>query len=302
MSYDQRRVLDLLKDSLTAEATDILIKVPARPMFRSADRLLPTPYPPMRPADSFQMAQSLLQLARREMPLATVRDESFAFGVQGVGRFRAHLYRQRGSIGIVIHRMVLTPPTLESLGAPALADPVAWGGEGLTLVTGQRERLALLAGLTDSFNTHHSGHLISLEDPVEFLHRDRHALISQREVGEDTDSLLEGLNELARESPDAVILHDIPNWQTAEAALRVAEGGLAVVASIAGCRAIEATRWFARMFPQGRESEIAERLCVTLRGVISEEKGRISVLPVSPPVREAILRRRPLPIKKPQAA
>jgi twitching motility protein PilT len=298
VAYDERRVLELLRDSLKADATDILIKVPSRPMFRSNYVLIATPYPPLQSEDTFQFARVLHQLARREMALSQVRDESFAFGIKQVGRFRAQLFRQRGSLAIVIHRIALQPPTLEEFSAPSLTDRIAWGGAGLTLVTGQRQRLGLVAALTDSFNTHHSGHLISIEDPVEYLHRDRKAIISQREIGEDADDYLSALDGLRRESPDAMIIHDIPSWEVAEAVLRVAEAGLPVVASLAGCRTTEAARWFSRMFPSIRESEICERLCLTMRGVIAEERNQVSVIPVSPQVREAVLKRRPLPTRK----
>lgn len=296
MSYDQRRVLSLLKDSLTAEASDILFKVPGRPMFRSSGRLLPTPYPELRPEESFRIARALMQLASKELPLATMKEIEFAFGVQGIGRFRAHMYRQRGSLAIVVHRIALHSPTLESLDAPQSAGQIAWGGPGLTLVTGQQKRLALLAALTQDFNQTFPGHLVSLEDPIEFLHRDRRAVISQREIGVDTESFLAGLRSLRRETPDAIMLHDLPTPETAEAALRMAEDGQTVVASIAGCRSTEAARWFTRMFDAHREDELSERLCFTLRGVIAEQKGKIRAVPASRALLKAILDRNPLPM------
>lgn len=297
-AYDQHRVQSLLQDSLTAEASDIIVKVPGRPMFRSGGRLIATPYAPLSTEDTFQFARSLLLLARIERPLAHIQNETFSFGLHRIGRFRAHLYRQRGSIAIVIHRISLLPPTLTAISAPENTAAITWGGPGLTLVTGQKQRLRLMAALVDGYNRTNVGHLVSIEDPIEYLHRDKQALISQREIGEDTESAQLALQDVLRESPDAVVVHDLPDWQTAEAALRAAESGLSVVAGLAGCRAIEATRWFGRMFSSHRETEINERLCVVLRGVIAEHQGSVHALPVSPPVREAIIKRRPLPITK----
>ncbi|MEL6342812.1 MAG: ATPase, T2SS/T4P/T4SS family [Myxococcota bacterium] len=296
MPYDHHQVRSLLKDSLTAEASDIIFKVPGRPMFRSGDRLVPTPYPELKPDDAFRIARALLQMASKEIPLNTMDEIEFAFGVSKIGRFRTHMYKQRGSLAIVVHRISLHSPTLADLGASDDAGRIAWGGPGLTIVTGQRKRLHLLAALTQDFNINFPGHLVSLEDPIEFLHRDRRAIVSQREIGVDTSSFIEGLKSVRRESPDAVIIHDMPNPETAEAALRYAEDGQNVVASIAGCRASEAARWFTRMFPVHREEEISERLCFALRGVIAESKDKVSVIPASRALLRAVLERAPLPL------
>ena len=295
MGYDQHRVMALLKDSLAANAEEILIKVPGKPMFRAAGRLLPTPHPEITPEQTNQVAQALLTVARRELPLAALKDASFSFGVQGLGRFRAHLYRQRGSFSIVIHRISFAPPSLLDLGLPPLATAVAWGGAGLTLVAGQRRHAELLAALTREYNQTATGHLISVEYPTNFLHKDHHALISQCEVGVDVDTYLAGVQRLRFEVPDAVVVHDLPDAEVAEEVLRCAERGTPVVAGIEGCRPGELTRWFCRMFPERREAEISERLCLIMRGVIAERHGKMAVMPISPAIRELILRRRPLP-------
>lgn len=295
MGYDQHRVMALLKDSLTAGASEILIKVPGRPLFRVSGQLRPSNHPEISPDEAFQVVNALLGVARRELPLAALKDACFSFGVQDLGRFRAHVYRQRGSFSIVLHRISFMPPALSDLGAPALTAALAWGGAGLTLVCGQKQRLEVLAALTREYNRSMEGHLLSIEEPIAFLHRDVRAMVSQREVGIDTDGYLEAIRQARFEGADAVIVHDLPSADVAEEVLRTAERGTPVVASIEGCRPSEATRWFCRMFSEHRETEISERLCVVLRGVIAEREGVVSVLPVSPAVRELILRRRPLP-------
>ncbi|MDG1483262.1 MAG: ATPase, T2SS/T4P/T4SS family [Myxococcota bacterium] len=298
MAYDHQRILSLLTDSLKAEATDILLKVPGRPMFRSADRLIPTPYPELTPADTQRAAQELLGLAMREAPLARIRELEFSFGVNRLGRFRVHLYRQRGSIAIVIHRMALSPPSLQDLQAPELVSRLAWSQPGIVLVTGRRARLGLLAALTDAYNRGYPGHLVSIEDPMEYLHQDIRAAISQREVSVDTDSYRSGLLAARRENPDGVVIHDLPDAETAELALRMAESGCRVIASISGCQMTEVTRWFTRMFPEYRESEMATRLSEVLTAVISETDGKIKILPTSEAIRGAILRHMPLPLTR----
>jgi twitching motility protein PilT len=298
MAYDHQRILSLLTDSLKAEATDILLKVPGRPMFRSAGRLIPTPYPELTPGDTLRAAQELLGLGMKEAPLAQIREMEFSFGVARLGRFRVHLYRQRGSIAIVVHRMALSPPSLQDLQAPELVSRLSWRQPGLVLVTGAHGRLALLAALTDAYNRAYPGHLVSIEDPMEYLHRDIRASISQRELSVDTDSYSSGLIAARREDPDALVIHDLPDAQTAELALRIAESGCRVIASISGCRMVEVTRWFTRMFPEYREGEIAARLSDVLTAVISETDGMIKIIPSTDTVKSAILEHMALPLTR----
>jgi twitching motility protein PilT len=298
MAYDHQRVLSLLNDSLKAEATDILLKVPGRPMFRSSGRLIPTPYPELSPADTLRAAQELLGLGMKEAPLAQIREMEFSFGVARLGRFRVHLYRQRGSIAIAIHRMALSPPSLQDLNAPELVSRLAWRQPGLVLVTGSRGRLGLLAALTDAYNRGYPGHLVSIEDPMEYLHRDIRASISQRELSVDTDSFRSGLAAARREDPDAVVVHDLPDAESAEQALRLAESGCRVIASISGCRMAEVTRWYARMFPEYRENEICVRLSDMLTAVISETDANIKILPANDTIRGAIRRHMALPLNR----
>jgi len=298
MAYNHQRILSLLTDSLKAEATDILLKVPGRPMFRSGGRLIPTPYPELTPSDTLRAAQELLGLGMKEAPLAQIRELEFSFGVARLGRFRVHLYRQRGSIAIVVHRMALSPPSLQDLHAPELVSRLAWRQPGLVLVTGRRGRLGLIAALTDAYNRGYPGHLVSIEDPMEYLHRDIRASISQRELLVDTDSFHSGLIAARREAPDAVVVHDLPDAQTAELALRLAESGCRVIASISGCRMVEVTRWLTRMFPEYRESEISVRLSDVLSAVVSEKDGLIKILPASESIRGAIRRHMALPLTR----
>ena len=175
---------------------------------------------------------------------------------------------------------------------------LAWSQPGIVLVTGRRARLSLLAALTDAYNRGYPGHLVSIEDPMEYLHQDIRAAISQREVSVDTDSYRSGLLAARRENPDGVVIHDLPDAETAELALRMAESGGRVIASISGCQMTEVTRWFTRMFPEYRESEIATRLSEVLTAVISETDGKIKILPTSDAIRGAILRHMPLPLTR----
>lgn len=277
MRYDRDGLNSLLREAREASATDIHLKAPSRPRFRIEGELVQSNHPTLRPDDTRKLAQAVLDLAGKELPLAAVTDLQIGFGIRQEGRFRAHIYRQRGSLGIVIHRMALTPPRLADLGgAPDLA-PHIWGEGGLVLVTGRKSRIQVLAALADAFNHLQAGSLFILEEPLEYLHKDARAVISQREVGVDVPSMAEGLLSALRADCDAVIATDVPDAASAEALVRMAEEGLTVVAGIAGASAEAAAGVFARRFPATRQQEVEDRISRCLRGVLHRD-GDVLVL------------------------
>lgn len=277
MRYDQDRVLRMLGDARKAGASDIHIKVPGRPRFRVDRQLVATPHPPLTPEDSRHIAHVLMALANVEYPLARLHQQEFSFGLQRVGRFRVHLYRQRGSLAMVVHRMALEVPSLHDLGAPAQTGSEAWDQPGLVLATGQRRLPSLLAALVDDYNQRVAGNLVVVEDMMEFLHTDKRASIAQREVEVDVPSFSDALKGCMREDPDAVLVGDLPDAEAAELALRLAETGRSVVAGVVGCRGDEVARRFARMFPPYREREIASRLDGVLRMVVEETEHGVEL-------------------------
>lgn len=272
-AYDAAGLRALLAEACEAGVSDIHFKVPGRPRFRVNGNLVNTTHPGLRPEDTHRVAQTVLELAGQEMALSQVSDLSLGFGVQRLGRFRATIYRQRGSFGVAIHRMALTAPTLEQLSAPpGLADAV-WGEPGITLVTGRTERLSALAALVDGYNRECAGQLLCLEQPLEYLHSDDQAAIAQREVGVDVPSFSEGLEVALVDDSDAIMLTDMPSPTAIEYALRLAEGGRPVVAGLAGAAPMHVRRHLIRRFPAHREREVAERLAATLLRVVWIEDG-----------------------------
>jgi twitching motility protein PilT len=275
--YDHETVRKILQDCEQAGATDIHFKVPGRPRFRVDGRLVPSRYPELRPDDTRRITQELLALARREVSINTLNELEFSFGVHRVGRFRAFVYRQRGSLAVVLHRMAGAPPSLVDLGADAALGATVWDDPGIVLVCAQKQRLPLLASLVRHYNIHDNGYLLSVEYPLEFLHADGSASVAQREVPHDTPSIASGMRFGLTGDCDAVVVSDIPDLESAELALQMAENGRRVVAAMVGCPWREAPRWFARRFPQAREREITERLRRVLRQVVFEDGGRIGL-------------------------
>ncbi len=280
--YDHETVRKILQDCEQAGATDIHFKVPGRPRFRVDGRLVPSPYPELRPDDTRRIAQEVLALGKREIPLNTLEEFEFSFGVQRIGRFRAFLYRQRGSLALVLHRMAGAPPALTDLGADASLGTAVWEQPGLMLVCAQQQRLALMASLVRHYNIHDTGYLLVVEHPLEYLHADGSATVAQREVPHDTPTIASGMRFGLTGDCDAVVVSDLPDAETAELALQMAENGRRVVAAMVGCPWREAPRWFVRRFPQIREREITERLRRVLRQVVFEDSGRVGLAQSAP--------------------
>lgn len=276
MRYDREGLKDLLREAREAEATDIHLKTPSRPRFRIGGALVQTPHATLRPADTLRIVQAILHLAGREVPLATVSDLQVGFGVHMEGRFRAHIYRQRGSLGLVIHRMALTPPQLDALGADAdLATDVWAGGGGLVLVPGGSDRLDVLAALAHAYNQLKPGSLFTIEEPLEYLHKDARAVISQREVGVDVPTVAAGLESALRTDCDALIATDVPDAASVETALLMAEDGRALAVGLAGATPENAATMMARHFPLDRRVEVEDRIGRCLRGVIERDGDRL---------------------------
>ena len=277
MRYDRDGLTRLLREAREASATDIHIKAPSAPRFRIHGALVPCPHPLLRPEDTHRLAQAVLDLAGREVALATLTDLQVGFGVRQEGRFRAHIYRQRGSLGIVIHRMALTPPTLASLGAPDDLAEALWSSPGLILVTGRSDRLQALGAAADAYNHIHAGSLFMLEEPLEYLHKDARAVISQREVGVDVPTMADGLRCALQADCDAVIATDIPDPHAAETLLRLAEEGRTVVAGLAGADTQTAASTLAHLFPADRWSEAGQRIQRCLLGVLGRVDGALTL-------------------------
>jgi len=286
-------MLRLLKQARDSEATDLHLKVPARPSIRVEGELIAVAGEKLAPADTKAAVQALMSLAGVEFPLARCQEHEFAFGVRGVGRFRVSLFRQRGSLGVVVHRMATEVPTLQALGVPAEYGQVS-ARPGLTLLSGTRRR-DLLGGIVDSLNSAEGSHLIVLEDSLEYLHADRRAAISQREVGIDTASWCVGIRTAMRHDPDLIAVGDVPDPETAAAVLQAVESGHRVVASVPSRGPEEAITWLVRLFGTERETEASARIAEALEISLTLDDG-FSCVEMTDQVRECVRVGAPMPV------
>ncbi len=265
MRLDQRAITQLLTQARDAGASAIHLKVPGRACLRVEGNLVPVAQDRLMPVDTKNALHTLMALANTEFPLATLQEHEFGLGISGVGRFRVCAYMQRGSIGLVIHRITTQVAGLAELGLTP-----TWGalGTGLTLVGGRR-RPELLAAVVDHLNSTIRGHIVVLEDGVQFLHTDRMASISQREVGIDTDSWESGVRSALRHSADVVVISESSNPSIASLALDAAERGIDVIAGVPGTTPRGCVDVFVRMFGETRVIEIDQRVASVLGGAMT---------------------------------
>jgi twitching motility protein PilT len=265
MSYSAEDVITLIKQAEAAGATEIHFKVPNRPLFRVDGLLIPTEGPALTPQNTIQVAQTCLRFANKELAVATVLHEEIGFGLANRGRFHAILYRQRGSLAVLLKIISQDVVPLDELGLKDAENLL--GEKGLVLLCGSR-RLDAMASLIDRFNASHRGAVVTVEQPLTVLHRDAMAAISQREVGVDVPSISMGIESASRQRPDLIAITDIPDAETAEATLRAAEDGLQVIACVTAPTQNLAAEWLLRNLPQSAQEQGKVRLNRILRATV----------------------------------
>jgi twitching motility protein PilT len=260
-------MLRILRDATEQGAAEIHFKVPNRPLLRMADgTLVPTRLSALSPADTKSAVFALCALGNLELPVAQITDHEFSFGINGLGRFRAYIYRQRGSLGAVVRRVAMQTPALSELGLPEDVDRLV-GRPGLTLVSGVH-RNEVLHSLIQGFNARSRSAVWILETPLTYLHRDGMSAISHREVGTDLPDYATGVSQAVRLGADLIALGDIPDCAAAEQVLVAAERQLPVIAAVGSPDAVQATWWLSRLFYGQQREDVERRIDAVLRSVI----------------------------------
>jgi len=268
VSLDIKRIL---KEMIDRGASDLHLKVASPPILRINGSLTMLDQTPPQVQDMVAVAQQILTPAQREQ-FEKTREIDFAFGVPGIARFRANFYVQRGSIAMVFRHVPVEIKTLEQLGLPPVLRELALKPRGLILVTGTvgSGKSTTLASLVDIINTECHSHVITIEDPIEFLHRDKQSIISQREVGADTGSYADALRYILRQDPDAILIGEIRDAESMQVALTAADTGHLVLSTM---HTIDSTQTISRIisfFPPHQHQEIRYLLASTLQSVISQ--------------------------------
>lgn len=270
-------MLRILKDSAEAGAEEVHFKVPNRPLMRMpTGALVPTRMQALSPADVKAAVFALCALGHLELPIAKISDHEFSFGINQLGRFRAFIYRQRGSLGAVVRRVNTRVPTLEELGLdPAVESYV--GQPGLMLVAGTH-RTGVLHSLVNGYNARERSNVVILETPLTYLHRDAMSAISHREVGTDVPSFATGISQAIRLGADLIAVGDVEDADTAEQILCASEREMPVIAAVAAPCASEATWWFSRLFYGQHRDDILYRLEQQLLATVAVSADHTEVI------------------------
>ena len=294
---------DLLRLAVKKEASDIHVKVGLPPILRINGRLMSAgSVSPFTQEEIDRFAQRLLTDAHREK-LSKLQDVDLGYGVPGLGRFRVNIFQQRGTIGISIRSIPFKVQSLEELHLPPVLEKVSMETRGLILVTGTTGsgKSTTLASMIDLINTKRNLHIITIEDPIEFLHRDKKCIIDQREIGVDTDNFANALRSSLRQDPDVILVGEMRDFETVSIAMMAAETGHLVLSTLHTVDATETVMRIVSMYPPYQQKQIRLQLASILKGVISQRllpmadgKGRVPAVEVlvnTAHIRECIIDR-----------
>jgi twitching motility protein PilT len=268
---------EILKESIQNQASDVHLKVGIAPIVRIHGKLrqLSPNRTPFTIEDLEQIANTILDPEQRRI---FDRDKEIDIGhsVSGLGRFRVNFFRQRGTIRIVIRIISVNPPTLQQLSLPPVIEKIAGFERGLILVTGitGSGKSSTLAAIIDHINNHKNKHILTIEDPIEFLIRDRKSLISQRELGHDTTTMAKALRAGLRQDPDIILIGEMRDQETMEIALTAAETGHLVLSTLHTSDARETINRILAQFEAHQHGQIRRQLASVLKAVVSQRLAR----------------------------
>ena len=291
----------LLQEMIDKDASDLHITAGERPKLRvdgdmtdcSVDHV-------MSPKDTLQLAYSVLTESQKKR--FELEDElDFSFGIQNLARFRGNVFKQRGCVAMVLRMIPFSVRTFEELGLAPVMARLSERPRGLILVTGPTGsgKSTTLAAVIDKINKERKGHIITVEDPIEFIHRHQGCIVNQREIGTDTKSFATALKYALREDPDVILVGEMRDLETIAAALTIAETGHLVLATLHTNSAAESINRIIDVFPHNQQSQVRAQLAFVLEGVITQTllqrargKGRVmaSEIMVATPAIRALIR------------
>ena len=265
-------VNDLLKTAVESGASDLHLKVGSLPMMRVRGVL--TPASDMKKLDHedvVAMSAAVMSTTQRQRFKET-QEVDLAYSVPGLGRFRCNIFQQRGTVGLVLRIIPMTIRTVDELGLPEVLKKIAEEERGLVLVTGTTGsgKSTTLAALIDHINKTRSAHVMTVEDPIEFLHRDNQSIVNQREVAVDTRSFAQALRSALRQDPDVILVGEMRDFETIETGLLAAETGHLVFSTLHTLDATETINRIIAVFPPHQQKQIRLQLASVLKAVVSQ--------------------------------
>ena len=269
MSFNLRA---LLEEMIEREASDLHITAGERPKLRiDGDITDSSVTEVLTPKDTLQLAYSVLTENQKKR-FETEDELDFSFGIQNLARFRGNCFKQRGCVAVVIRMIPFNVRTFQDLGLPPVVAKLAERPRGLILVTGPTGsgKSTTLAAIIDKINKERKGHIITVEDPIEFIHRHQSCIVNQREVGTDTKSFGSALKYALREDPDVILVGEMRDLETIAAALTIAETGHLALATLHTNSAAESINRIIDVFPSSQQPQVRAQLAFVLEGVLTQ--------------------------------
>jgi twitching motility protein PilT len=263
---------DLLKTAVGSGASDLHLKVGSYPMMRVNGTLaVLTEEKRLDREDTEEIANALFSDMQREK-FKHEQEVDLAYSVPGLGRFRCNVFQQRGTVGLVLRVIPTRIKTIDELGLPPVLKRIAAEERGLVLVTGTTGsgKSTTLAAMIDYINSTRSAHIMTVEDPIEYLHRDHHSIVNQREVAVDTQSFSHALRSALRQDPDVILVGEMRDHETVETALLAAETGHLVFSTLHTLDATETVNRIIAVFPPHQQRQMRLQLAAVLKGAISQ--------------------------------
>jgi len=292
-------IYDLLKIMIEKGASDLHITTASPPRLRVDGKLVPLDHPPLTPVDTKSLCYSILTDAQKHK-FEEHSELDLSFGVKGLSRFRGNVFMQRGAVAGAFRTIPFEIKTFKDLGLPEVMNELVKKPRGLILCTGPTGsgKSTTLAAMIDRINSERYEHIITVEDPIEYLHGHKKCLINQREVNADTASFKDALKYVLRQDPDVVLIGEMRDLETIEAALTVSETGHLTLATLHTNSAVQTINRIIDVFPAHQQEQIRVQLSFVLEGVLSQQlitkksgKGRalaVEILIPNPAIRNLI--------------
>jgi len=292
---------ELLTTAVTRGASDLHIKVGTYPIMRVNGELVSLDQQSkISPEDVVAILSATMNDTQKKRYLEK-KEVDLSYGITGLGRFRVNIFQQRGTVGMVFRVIPMKILTIEELGLPKILEKLAIEPRGLILVTGTTGsgKSTTLAAMIEHMNTYKTMHIMTIEDPIEFLYRDKKSLINQREIGNDADSFANALRSALRQDPDVILVGEMRDFETIQTALTAAETGHLVLSTLHTIDASETINRIITIFPPYQQKQIRMQLASVVRGVVSQRlvpradgSGRVAAVEVmisTATIRECIM-------------
>jgi twitching motility protein PilT len=263
---------DLLQEMNEKGASDLHLTAGLPPMLRVDGTVLATDRESLTPEQVQALAYSVLN-EEQQKRFEGAKELDFSFGVKGMSRFRGNAYLQRGCVGLAIRQIPYEIRTFRDLGLPAVMDRLSKKQQGLILVTGPTGsgKSTTLASIIDKVNTERAAHIVTIEDPVEYIHQHKKCIVNQREVKADTESFTSALKHVLRQDPDVILIGEMRDQETMQAALTIAETGHLTLATLHTNSTFESINRIVDTFPPSQQSQVRAQLAFVLEGVLAQQ-------------------------------